>query len=73
MDKYSPNEFIEYLNSNYELLSQINGKISQYAEMKEELRHAAISKKLSIESMFTPSKFERDQYEDLLVRREKEI
>jgi hypothetical protein len=23
--------------------------------------------------MFTPSKFERDQYEDLLLKREKEI
>ncbi len=56
-DKYSPTEFIEYLNSNYELLSQINTKISQYAELKDELRHSAMNKKLSIESMLTPSKF----------------
>lgn len=33
-DKYNPGEFIEYLNSNYELLSQINGKINQYVELK---------------------------------------
>jgi len=51
------------LNSNYELLSQINTKINQYVELKDELRHAALNKKLSIESMLTPSKFERDQYE----------
>lgn len=56
-EKYNPSEFIEYLNSNYELLSQINTKISQYTELKEELRHAAMNKKLSIESMLTPSKF----------------
>ena len=61
------------MNSNYELLSEINTKLNQYMEMKEELRHAAMSKKLSIESMLTPSKFERDQYEELLVKRENEI
>lgn len=61
------------MNSNYELLSEINTKLNQYMEMKEELRHAALSKKLSIESMLTPSKFERDQYEELLVKRENEI
>lgn len=35
MDKCSPSEFIEYLNSNYELLSQINTKINQYVELKD--------------------------------------
>jgi hypothetical protein len=48
MEKCSPTEFIEYLNSNYELLSQINTKINQYVELKDELRHAALNKKLSI-------------------------
>lgn len=48
MDKCSPTEFIEYLNSNYELLSQINTKINEYVGLKEELRHAALNKKLSI-------------------------
>lgn len=63
MQKSNPVQFIDYLNSNYELLSQINTKINQYVELKDELRHAALNKKLSIESMLTPSKFERDQYE----------
>ncbi len=35
MEKCTPSEFIEYLNSNYELLSQINTKINQYVELKD--------------------------------------
>lgn len=61
---------IDYLNSNYELLSQINKKVNEYVAIKDDLRNISFSNKLAIEDIKTPSKFERDQYEQMLNKRE---
>ena len=47
---------VDYLNSNYELLSQVNQKVNDYLTMKHELRMTAISGKLSVQSLKSPSK-----------------
>lgn len=65
--------FIDYLNNNNQLLHQIHTKIDEYIDIKGQLRSIAYNEQMNIASLKTPSKFERQQYEEMLSKREEEI
>jgi hypothetical protein len=56
------NELIEYMVSNHDLLKKIHSTMAEYRDLKEEIKSVEFSRRLPMEDMRTPSKFERDQY-----------
>lgn len=61
---------IQYLSCNNSLLQKIHAKIDEYVELKEELRNMAYQNTMTIADLKTPSRFERDQYEQKIAAKE---
>ena len=56
------NELIEYMMSNHELLKRINTTVNDYTTLREEIKNVEFNRRMPLEEIKTPSKFERDQY-----------
>jgi predicted nuclease with TOPRIM domain len=56
------NELVEYMMSNHELLKRIHSAIGEYKTLREEIKNVEYNRRMSLEDIRTPSKFERDQY-----------
>ena len=52
--------------SNHELLKKIHQTVNDYTSLREEIKNVEFSRRMPLEDIKTPSKFERDQYEDLV-------
>lgn len=73
MEDENQDVFLEYLSNNNQLLQLLSTKINEFNEFKEHFRNLVHREQICIAELKTPSKLEREQYEERLAQREEEI